>query len=86
MQVTGGKPLGGSIPPRVCAVLAPFARGFGCHHAHPRHFRAVPLSRLAWLLTVGASFLTALLLLISGYNGYALLAVAVGCSAAINLR
>ena len=50
------------------------------------HFAAVPLSRLAWLLTVGASFITALLLLISDYNGYALLAVAVGCSAAINLR
>ena len=46
----------------------------------------MPLSRVAWLLTVGASFLTALLLLISGYNGYALLAFAVGCSAAINLR
>ena len=53
---------------------------------HPRHFRAVPLSRIAWLLTVGAAFVTALLLLISDYNGYALLAFAVGCSAAINLR
>lgn len=86
MQEPGGKPLGTPIAPRVCAVLPPFARGIGSHPGHPRHFRAVPLSRLAWLLTVGASFLTALLLLISGYNGYALLAVAVGCSAAINLR
>jgi hypothetical protein len=46
----------------------------------------VPLSRLAWLLTVAAALITALLLLISDYNGYALLAAAVGASAAINLR
>ncbi len=46
----------------------------------------VPLSRIAWLVTVAASFVVALLLLISDYNGYALLAFAVGCSAAINLR
>ncbi len=46
----------------------------------------MPLSRIAWLLTVAASLITALLLLISDYNGYALLAVAVGLSAAINLR
>ena len=48
--------------------------------------RAVPLSRIAWLVTVAASLIVALLLLISDYNGYALLAVAVGLSAAINLR
>ena len=46
----------------------------------------VPLSRIAWLVTVAASLITALLLLVSDYNGYALLAVAVGLSAAINLR
>ncbi len=46
----------------------------------------VPLSRIAWLVTVAASLITALLLLISDYNGYALVAVAVGLSAAINLR
>ena len=51
-----------------------------------RDFGAVPLSRIAWLVTVAASFVVALLLLISDYNGYALLAVAVGLSAAINLR
>lgn len=45
----------------------------------------VPLSRIAWLATVAASLVTALLLLLSGYHGYALLAVAVGLSAAINL-
>jgi hypothetical protein len=67
------------ISPPVCAVSAYFP-------LHPRHFRALPLSRIAWLLTVGAALVTALLLLISDYNGYALLAFAVGLSAAINLR
>ncbi|HEX8120376.1 MAG TPA: hypothetical protein VF549_03830 [Solirubrobacteraceae bacterium] len=46
----------------------------------------MPLSRIAWLVTVAAALITAALLLISDYNGYALLAVAVGLSAAINLR
>lgn len=67
------------IPPVVCGVSSLFP-------PYPRHFWAVPLSRIAWLLTVGAALVTALLLLISDYNGYALLAFAVGCSAAINLR
>lgn len=44
------------------------------------------LSRLTWLLTVAASLVTALLLLLAGYDGYAALAVAVGLSAAINLK
>ncbi len=79
MQATGGKPPPERIPRPLCAVSALFP-------AHPRHFRAVPLSRIAWLLTVGAALVTALLLLISDYNGYALLALAEGCSAAINLR
>jgi hypothetical protein len=46
----------------------------------------VPLSRIAWLVTVAVCALTAFLLLLSGYHGYAALAVAVGASAAINLR
>jgi hypothetical protein len=46
----------------------------------------VPLSRIAWLATVAACVITAILLLVSGYDGYAALAVAVGLSAAINLR
>lgn len=57
----------------------PFFAGF-------RHTGRVPLSRIAWLVTVGASFIAALLLLLNDYDGYALLAVAVGLSAAINLR
>jgi hypothetical protein len=46
----------------------------------------VPLQRLAWLITVLIALLTGVLLLVSGYQGYAALAGAVGLSAAINLR
>ena len=46
----------------------------------------MPLSRIAWLCTVAACLITAILLLVSGYDGYAVLALAVGASAAINLR
>ena len=46
----------------------------------------MPLSRIAWLVTVVASFVTALLLLLSGYDGYAAVAAAVGLAAAINLK
>lgn len=46
----------------------------------------MPLSRIAWLVTVVACLITALLLLLGGYQGYAALAVAVALSAAINLR
>ncbi|MGH2942043.1 MAG: hypothetical protein ACRDLN_04625 [Solirubrobacteraceae bacterium] len=42
--------------------------------------------KIAWLATVGAAFVTALLLFLSGYNGYGAVAIAVGLSAAINLR
>jgi hypothetical protein len=45
----------------------------------------VPLSRVAWIVTVLVALLTALLLLLSGYEGYAGLSLAVGASAAINL-
>ena len=45
----------------------------------------VPLNRIAWLVTVIACLLTAVLLLISGYQGYAAVFAAVGASAAINL-
>ena len=43
------------------------------------------LARLAWLVTVGVCLVAALLLLISGYQGYAAVVLAVGASAAINL-
>ena len=46
----------------------------------------MPLSRLAWLVTVGICLIAALVLLLSGYDGYAGVALAVGLAAAINLR
>ena len=45
----------------------------------------MPLQRLAWLLTVAAALITAVLLFVSGYTGYGALAIAVGLCAAINL-
>jgi hypothetical protein len=46
----------------------------------------VPLNRIAWLITVGICVVTALILLVSGYLGYAGVLLAIGLSAAINLR
>jgi hypothetical protein len=46
----------------------------------------VNVSRIAWLVTVGLCLIGALVLLLSGYDGYAGVALAVGLSAAINLR
>jgi hypothetical protein len=43
------------------------------------------LTRIAWLSTVAACLLTAVILLLSGYYGYAAVAAAVAVSAAINL-
>jgi hypothetical protein len=45
----------------------------------------VELSRVAWIVTVLVALVTAALLLVSDYTGYAALSVAVGASAAINL-
>ncbi|HVR05942.1 MAG TPA: hypothetical protein VMS02_07855 [Solirubrobacteraceae bacterium] len=45
----------------------------------------MPLDRLAWTVTVLVALLTAALLLLAGYTGYAGLSLAVGISAAINL-
>ena len=47
---------------------------------------AVPLSRVAWLLTVAVAAITGVILLIDGYTGYGVLSFVVGASAAINLR
>jgi hypothetical protein len=46
----------------------------------------VPLSRIAWLVTVVACVITAALLLISSYYGYAVITGAVALSAAVNLK
>jgi len=43
------------------------------------------ITRLAWFATVFVALLTALLLLLAGYTGYAGLGLAVAVSAAINL-
>jgi len=43
------------------------------------------VTRAAWLTTVFVALLTALLLLLAGYTGYAGLGLAVAASAAINL-
>ena len=45
----------------------------------------MPVLRAAWLVTVAASLLASLLLLLSGYLGYAGVLLAVGLAAAINL-
>ncbi len=57
--------------------------GFG--HGQEEYAGVMPLSRVAWIATVLVALLTAVLLLLSGYTGYAALSVAVGASAAINL-
>lgn len=43
------------------------------------------MPRPGWIVVVLISLLTAALLLLAGYAGYAVLSVAVGASAAINL-
>lgn len=48
--------------------------------------RPVPLSRIAWLVTVAICLVAALILLLSGYDGYAGVVFAVALAAAINLR
>jgi hypothetical protein len=45
----------------------------------------VPLSRIAWIVTVGVCLVTALILLLSGYLGYAGVVFAVAVAASINL-
>jgi hypothetical protein len=44
------------------------------------------LQRIAWMVTVAALLIGALVTLLSHYQGYAALFVAVAASAAINLR
>ena len=44
------------------------------------------VSRIPWMVTVLICVVAALLLLVSGYQGYAAVVLAVGASAAINLR
>jgi len=46
----------------------------------------VPLNRIAWAVTVGICLLIGVILLFSGYLGYAGVLLAIALSAAINLR
>ena len=50
-----------------------------------RNNTPMAITRIAWLITVLVALITALLLALSGYTGYAGLGVAVAASAAINL-
>ena len=43
------------------------------------------LARISWLITVGVCALVTVVLLLSGYQGYAAVATCVGLAAAINL-
>lgn len=45
----------------------------------------MPIERIAWLVTVGVCLVAVVLLLLSGYVGYAAVVFAVAVSAAINL-
>jgi uncharacterized membrane protein len=45
----------------------------------------VPVERVAWIVTVLIALVTALALLLSGYQGYAGLGLAVAIAAAINI-
>ncbi len=50
-----------------------------------RHNATVDLARMSWLTTVLACLLTAIILLVQGYYGYAGVSFAVALSALINL-
>jgi hypothetical protein len=54
-------------------------------HDQGEYACVTPLTRFSWIATVLVALITALLLLLSDYTGYAALSVAVAGSAAINL-
>jgi len=45
----------------------------------------MPLSRIAWIVTIAICAVAALILVLSGYDGYAGVSLAVGIAAGINL-
>jgi hypothetical protein len=61
------------------------ARGEAPTVGRSRHNARVRFTRIAWLITVLACLLTCLALLLSGYQGYAAVLLAVGLCAAVNL-
>ena len=46
----------------------------------------MPLSRIAWIVTVGICLISAVIVLLNGYVGYFFVLIAVAASAAVNLR
>ena len=46
----------------------------------------MPLSRIAWIVTVAICMIAAVIVLLNGYVGYFFVLLAVGASAAVNLR
>jgi hypothetical protein len=52
---------------------------------HRGHNSRVPLPRISWMVTVALCIVAAVLLLVSGYSGYAAILVAIGAAAAVNL-
>ena len=46
----------------------------------------MPLSRIAWMVTVAACVIAAVLVLLNGYLGYFGVLLAVALAAAVNLR
>ena len=46
----------------------------------------MPLSRIAWMVTVAACVIAAVLVLLNGYVGYFGVLLAVALAAAVNLR
>ena len=59
--------------------------GRGADVGRARDNAGVTFTRIAWLVTVLACILTCIALLLSGYQGYAAVFLAVGACAAINL-
>jgi len=52
---------------------------------HRGHNSAVPLSKISWIVTVVICLIAAVLLLVSGYQGYSGVLLAIGLAAAVNL-
>ncbi|MGI8945915.1 MAG: hypothetical protein ACR2GL_06730 [Thermoleophilaceae bacterium] len=46
----------------------------------------MPLSRIAWIVTVGICLIASLLLVVNDYSGYSGVLLAVAAAAAVNLR
>jgi hypothetical protein len=54
-------------------------------HRQVGRYDAMSLERIAWIVTVATCLLASVLLFVAGYQGYGLLAIAIGGAAAINV-